>query len=110
MHQCDDIYYQWFRIAASTSDYVALLETTISVTDWYSLGLLLGLGSAQLERIRMDYQNTNDCRMAMISRWLDTANASWRALVRALVSPLMGKRNLAMKIAANHTKREKAYY
>ena len=42
----------------------------------------------------------------MISLWLDTGNASWRALVRALASPLVGKRDLAEKIAAEHTKCE----
>ena len=50
--------------------------------------------------------NVRDCLKAMISLWLDTGNASWRALVRALASPLVGKRDLAGKIAAEHTKCE----
>ena len=74
---------------------------------WHSLGLALHLEKYRLDVIHIDHRgNVRDCLKAMIPLWLDTGNASWRALVRALSSPLVEKRDLAMKIAAEHTKCE----
>ncbi len=72
-----------------------------SVYGWYSLGLALGLDEYELNGIRIR-ERSSGRQKAMISLWLDTGNASWRALVRALASPLVGNRGLAMKIAAEH--------
>ena len=84
-----------------------LLEATISVTEWKSLGLKLKLKKYQLENIDDNNRGkVKDCRREMISQWLDTGNASWCALVRALASPLVGKRGLAMEIAEKHPIRQ----
>ena len=80
-----------------------MLEEIISVGDWKSLGLKLKLRKYQLDDIdNNNRERVKDCRREMISQWLDTGNASWHALVRALASPLVGKRDLAMEIAKNH--------
>ena len=81
-----------------------LLKATISVTaNWKNLGLLLGLQSFELDVINSTNKgDVNDCQRDMITKWLNTGDASWRALVRALASPLVGKRGLAMSIAAEH--------
>ena len=85
-----------------------MLEAVHDVVNWQYLGLKLGLEKPQLDIMDQNCRGiVGNCQMEMISRWLDTGNASWRALVRALASPLVGKRDLAMKIAAEHTKCEK---
>ena len=98
---------------SDSSDVLDILEKAIitaeTVNDWpwHSLGLALDLEKYQLDVIHIDHRgNVRDCRKAMISLWLHTGNPSWRALVRALASPLVGKRDMAMKIAAEHTKCE----
>ena len=98
---------------SDSSDVLDILEKAIitaeTVNDcpWHSLGLALDLEKYRLDVIHIDHRgNVRDCRKAMISLWLHTGNASWRALVRALASPLVGKRDMAMKIAAEHTKCE----
>ena len=85
---------------------MAVLEAVRDVVNWKYLGLTLGLEKPQLDIMDQNCRGiVKDCRMEMISLWLDTGNASWRALVRALASPLVEKRNLAMKIAAEHGKK-----
>ena len=98
---------------SDSSDVLDILEKAIitaeTVNDWpwHSLGLALDLEKYRLDVIHIDHRgNVKDCLKAMASLWLHTGNASWRALVRALASPLAGKRDLAMKIAAEHTKCE----
>ena len=49
---------------------------------------------------------SSDSKGAIISQWLHNGDASWRALVRALSSPFVGKRSLARRIAAKHPKCE----
>ena len=81
----------------------ALLKAISTVNDWHFLGLALDLEKYQLDVIYIDHRgNVSDCREAMISKWSDTGKASWRALVRAIASPLVEKTDLARKIAAEH--------
>ena len=80
---------------------MAVLEAVHDVVNWQYLGLTLGLEKPQLDIMDRNYRGiVEDCRMEMISWWLNTGNASWRALVRALASKLVNRRDLAMKIAA----------
>ena len=80
-----------------------MLEATIIVNDWYSLGLALGLEGFRLDKIMTETKgNVDDGQRAMVSLWLDTGNASWRALVQALKSVLVNKAGLAKDIAAKH--------
>ena len=80
-----------------------LVEAIFNVNNWMSLGLKLGLNNAELGAIEIQkFGNVQACRMEMISQWLNTGDASWRALVRALASKLVGKKGLARSIAAEH--------
>ena len=81
-----------------------MVKAVHDVVNWQYLGLTLGLEKPQLNIINQNYRGiVEDCRKEMISQWLDTGNASWRALVRALAaSKLVVKMDLAMKIAAEH--------
>ena len=88
---------------AGSGDLVHVLEAIISVNDWHSLGLALGMEKYWLDMIDIDHRTVLDCRKAMISRWLDTGDASWSGIVRALSSPLVGKEGLARRIADQHS-------
>ena len=71
-------------------DIVPVLTAVNELTDWYNLGLKLGIPHHQLERIRKGGYDENDRQCNMISTWLDTGHASWSSLVDALKSPLKG--------------------
>ncbi len=72
------------------------------VDDWKLLGLLLELPSSNLDRIRRDGYDESDRLQRMVSLWLDSGTASWRALVQALFDPLMNKEELARRISEEH--------
>ncbi len=81
--------------------YLDVLHYVIEVTDWMSLGLSLKLSSYELDRIRRDGYDESDRLQRMVSLWLDSGTASWRALVQALFHPLM-KKELARRISEEH--------
>ena len=87
------------------SDLVPVLRATVEVTDWYSLGLELGLPDHQLERIRRDGYDETDCQRKMTLKWLDTGVASWSSLVEALKSPLINKNGVAEQITKDHPRK-----
>ena len=84
------------------SDLVPVLEATVEVTDWYSVGLTLGLPVHMLDTIRRDGCNETDRKRKMILKWLDTGEASWSSLAEALKSPLINKRGIAEQICKDH--------
>ena len=85
------------------SNLIDVLDEINTINDWTSLGLQLGLEGYQLDEIDDNNRaNVKNCRWKMISKWLDTGDASWRALVRALASKQVGKKGLAKRIADEH--------
>ena len=84
-------------------DLLPVLEATVEVTDWYILGLELGLPDHLLDRIRCDGYDETDRRRKMLLKWLDTGVASWSSLVEALKSPLINKMEVAERIAKYHS-------
>ena len=87
------------------SDLVPVLRATVEVTDWYSLGLELGLPDYQLERIRRDGYDETDCQRKMTLKWMDTGVASWSSLVEALKSPLINKNGVAEQITKDNPRK-----
>ena len=79
-----------------------VLRYVIEVTDWKLLGLLLKLSSYELEGITHNEYNESRRLQKMVSLWLDSGTASWRALVQALFDPLMNKEELARRISEEH--------
>ena len=86
-------------------DIVPVLEAIIEVTDWFSLGLKLGIPYHQLERIKIDGHNENARQRNMILSWLETGHASWSSLVEALKSPLIKKEEIAEQIIKAHPRK-----
>ena len=78
-------------------DLVPILEAIVEITDWYTLGLVLGLQTHELDEIVADHH-----KHKMISKWLDTGHATWCSLVEALKSPLIKKEGIAKQIAEAH--------
>ena len=91
-------------------DTIPVLEAIIEVTDWYSLGLKLGIPHHQLERIRIDGHNENARQRNMIISWLETGHASWSSLVEALKSPLIKKEMIAKQIIKAHPCKYDSHY
>ena len=88
--------------SANDENILDVLRYVIEVTDWKLLGLLLKLPSYELERIRRDGYDEIERLQRMVSLWLNSGTASWRALVQALFDPLMNKEELARRISEEH--------
>ncbi len=88
---------------------VGVLGSIIKVHDWMSLGLLLKLPLYELEGIRRDGYYERDRLQMMVSQWLDSGTASWRALVQALLDPLLNEEELARRISEEHPLLEQRY-
>ena len=81
---------------------MSVLDYIIEVDDWKLLGLSLELPSYKLDRIKREGFNEREMIQKMVSLWLDSGTASWRALVQALFKPLMNKEDLARRISKEH--------
>ena len=54
-------------------------------SQWYSLGIRLGLENNVLDSIKAKHSSPNRCKWEMFKRWLHvTPNPSWNALLTAL--------------------------
>ena len=72
-----------------------------AVTDWYSLGVYLGLATNELMRIEDDYPRNERKMSQMLDVWLRrTPNAAWGDLVGALQE--MGENTVANRIRQNY--------
>ena len=74
------------------------------VTDWETLGIALKINKADLERIKKDESKAIHCQTAMFEEWINTGEASWRNLVKALLYPPLKAEDVAKVIADNHKK------
>ena len=75
-----------------------------AVVDWRTLGIKLGLGSAELRRIEKDYPHDNaECKSEMLACCLRSDNpADWKVVADALCQ--MGEHRSAYKIRKKHLK------
>ena len=74
------------------------------VSDWFSLGLHLGVPPAKLYDIKHDLtlRSTQELRTEMLSVWMKKSGASWPRVVTALM--VIGREALAHKIALKYGK------
>ena len=69
----------------------------VSGTQWYDLGLQLRLSPSTLDTIAADHQTADDCKRAMLRKWLQSdPEASWERLATALT--LTGHKTAAAAI------------
>ena len=73
-------------------------------SDWYTLGLRLGVSSGRLNSIKANYHHDVDkCLMGMIEKWLDMfPDVGWKDVVVALNA--MDKNDVAIEVARKYCK------
>ncbi len=81
---------------------VMVLGECYEVTDWEILGIALGINKAVLERIKEDESKALYRQKAMFEEWINTGEACWRNLVKALLYPPLKANDIAKVIADNH--------
>ena len=79
-----------------------LITELHDVISWFQLGIYLDISPSELMKIRADHrEKTDDCKTEVLVTWLrQTTDASWSAVVRALVGIRMEA--LAQKVAVKY--------
>ena len=66
-----------------------------AAAQWYNLGLKLKVRTGKLNSIRTEFNTPEDQLREMLNAWLTTGNnPSWKTLIDALSSPLVGASHL----------------
>ena len=78
--------------------------------EWYKLGLQLKVKPGILDSIWSDFTATKDQLQEMLKAWLITGdNPTWKALIDALRSKMVGASQLAAVLEAKFERSEGAY-
>ena len=86
-----------FNTVASLKDLVSELQ---EVTDWYYLGLCLGVPFTMLQSIKQDYRHIEERKREVLLAWSDKETPTWVKVVNVLVE--MRKMSLANHIAQKY--------
>ena len=84
-------------------DLVGVAEELVGVgAKWMLLGLVLGLPKSTVEEIHVQYRDQADQLLHVIAEFLEQKETrpTWRVIINALRSPLIGEHALAEKIEA----------
>ena len=84
-----------------------ILDSISTLTsEWFNLGVALGLSYDTLKIIECNYRgDARRCLTEMVMAWLqmkDNSQPSWQSLASALSSPSVGRIEVATMIAAEH--------
>ena len=71
-----------------------------TVTQWYQLGIYLGLHPSALEAINRNYTHIEECRTHMLIEWQKCVIPTWSAVVKALMG--IGRERLASHLATKY--------
>ena len=81
----------------------ALNEVVTAQEKWYFIGLQLGLEQHDLDTIKHENNDTTDCLVQMLSKWLRQGRGvTWKKLIDSLNHATVGFHNLADSIEADH--------
>ena len=77
-------------------------------TNWYKLGIALGLKPSRLDEIKIENrEDLKACRQRMIHAWLkrndNVVRPSWRTLAVALVNPSVNYTEIARTIVRKYS-------
>ena len=88
----------------SSDDLGCVLEGVVdAAAQWYNLGLKLKVRTGKLNSIRTEFNTPEDQLREMLNAWLTTGdNPSWKTLIDALRSPLVGASHLATVLEAKY--------
>ena len=83
---------------------MVLEELYEALTCWYCMGLELRMKVSILDSISSQWSHPEECFRRMLMVYLQTAipSPSWRALVEALRSPVVGFPRLAERVEQRH--------
>ena len=84
-------------VIANLKDLVSELH---EVTDWFHLGICLGILLAMLQSIKRDYRHIDEHRREVLLAWMNNEKPTWSKLVDALVD--MRNMSLAYQIAGKY--------
>ena len=77
-----------------------LVNELRTVSQWYLLGIYLGLHPSALDEIKEDCTDTKECCTHMLIEWQRHVIPTWTAAVKALVG--IGRERLASHLAAKY--------
>ena len=88
----------------TSDDLGCVLEGVLdAAAQWYNLGLKLKVRTGKLNSVRTEFNTPEDQLREMLNAWLTTGdNPSWKTLVDALRSPLVGASQLAVVLEAEY--------
>ena len=84
---------------------VLLSELHPVYTNWFNIGLELGIPYHKLECVKQMYINPSELMREMLARWFKTAidpRPSWEAVVSALRSPSVDAQHLAEQLESKY--------
>ena len=84
----------------ATANLKDLMSELQEVTDWFHLGICLGILLAKLQSIKRDYRHIDERRREVLLAWRDNEKPTWPKLVSALVD--MRNISLAYQIAGKY--------
>ena len=89
----------------TSDDLGCVLEGVLdAAAQWYNLGLKLNVSTATLDSIQEDFTATQHCLREMLKAWLNTGdNPSWKTLIDALKSPLVGASQLTAVLEVQYS-------
>ena len=93
-----------------TSDNLGcVLEEVLDVAvQWYNLGLKLKVRTGRLNSIRTEFSTPEDQLREMLNAWLTTGdNPSWKILIDALGSKMVGASQLAITLETKYCPAER---
>ena len=73
------------------------------VSNWFSLGVFLGVPTHELNRLRLIHSYRKEGLLEMLDLWLNSGDANYRDLISAL--QLCGLTNLARSLTAKYGKK-----
>ena len=75
---------------------------------WYDIGLQLLLSANDLDSIEANSNSTQHCLREMLKRWLRRVNPhpTWKAVVDALKSVVVGEETLAQQLEDEYCKQD----
>ena len=69
---------------------------------WYNIGLQLDIPHTTLDCFKQNYSDQTDLMCEVLKHWLDTAVPSWEAVVTALRSSIVDKKNVAEQLESKY--------
>ena len=88
------------HISGKITDLRDLMNEMSTVSQWYLLGIYLGVDLPTLATVKANHEDIKDRRTHMLIQWWNRVTPTWSAVVKALVE--IGRGKLASQLAEKH--------